>query len=193
MKALIIEAHPNPDSFVSHLADRVRSGLDSAGHQHRTVDLYAMQFEPVMSELEWTLHRAPASEKPWLADHQEHLAWADTIVWVYPTWWSGPPAMLKGWVDRIWTNGVAYVHTETGLVPGPLKHVNQMVIVTTHGSSRLVNMFEGDAGKKMIRRTLRSLCGFRCRTSWLAMYSVDTSTGDERKRFADSVERRFAR
>ena len=193
MNALIVQAHPNPDSFVSHLADRVRSGLDRAGHDHRTIDLYASGFHPVMSEHEWQLHRAPATEKPWVTEHQNHLQWADTIVWVYPTWWSGPPAMLKGWVDRVWTNGVAYIHTETGLVPGPLKHINQMTIVTTHGASRWINMLEGDVGKKMIRRTLRGLCGLRCRTSWIAMYSLDTSNDGRRKKFADSVEERFAR
>jgi putative NADPH-quinone reductase len=193
VKALIVHAHPDPTSFSAHLLSKVAEGLDAGGHEHRTIDLYAEGFSAAMSEVEWRLHRSTADHKPWTTDHAELLAWADTIVWVYPTWWSGPPAILKGWVDRVWTNGVAYHHTDSGLVPGPLTHVRRMYIVTTHGSSRLVNMLEGDVGKKMIRRTLRTLCGFRCRTRWLAMYDLDRSTAAARKRFAGSVRAAFSR
>lgn len=193
MRALIVHAHPDPTSFSAHLASVVADGLTAGAHEHRTIDLYTEGFEAALSETEWKLHRATADHKPWTVEHGRLLAWADTIVWVYPTWWSGPPAILKGWIDRVWTNGVAYHHTEDGLIPGPLTHVKSMHIVTTHGSSRLVNMLEGDVGKKMIRRTLRSLCGIRCRTRWLAMYDLDRSTPADRDRFAEKVGRELSR
>jgi putative NADPH-quinone reductase len=193
VRALIVHAHPDPASFSAHLTSAVAEGLEAGGHEHRTIDLYAEGFEAALSEAEWELHRATADQKPWTTDHARLLAWANAIVWVYPTWWSGPPAIMKGWVDRVWTNGVAYHHTDEGLVPGPLTHVRRMFVVTTHGSSRLVNMLEGDVGKKMIRRTLRSLCGVRCRTRWLAMYDLDRSTSAERERFAASVRGNFSK
>ncbi len=193
MRALIVQAHPDPTSFSAHLANAVRDGLELGAHEHRTIDLYDEGFAAAMSETEWALHRESHDEKPWTADHHGLLQWADTIVWVYPTWWSGPPAILKGWVDRVWTNGVAYHHTDRGLIPGPLTHIRRMIIVTTHGSSRLVNMLEGDVGKKMIRRTLRSLCGWRCRTRWLAMYDIDRSDQADRERFAAEVRRKIGR
>lgn len=186
-------AHPNPNSFSAHLANRVRAGLASGGHDHRTIDLHAEGFRAAMSEEEWLLHRAPSTRKPWVTSHADHLGWADAIVWVYPTWWSGPPAILKGWVDRVWTNGTAYDHTDTGLHPGPLTHIRRMYVVTTHGSSRLVNLAEGEVGRKLIRRTLRALCGWRCRTTWMALYGIDRSKADDRARFADAIERCFAR
>ena len=189
MRALLVHAHPDPRSFNAHLLATIQTGLDAAGHEYRTLDLYAMQFRAAMSEDEWELHRQPSDVKPWTRDHHELLQWADTIVWVYPTWWSGPPAILKGWVDRVWTNGVAYHHTDNGLIPGPLTHIRRMYVVTTHGSSRWVNLAEGDVGRKMIRRTLRSLCGWRCRTRWIAMYDVDRSTPHQRRRFATRVQR----
>ena len=192
MRALIVHAHPDPGSFSAHLVGIATDALDAAGHEHRTIDLYSEEFTAAMSKDEWELHRHDRDLKPWTERHHELLQWADAIVWVYPTWWSGPPAILKGWVDRVWTNGVAYHHTDTGLVPGPLKHIRRMYIVTTHGSSRLVNMIEGDVGKKMIRRTLRLLCGWRCRTRWLAMYDIDRSTQADRERFAASVATRLA-
>lgn len=192
MKALVVHAHPDPQSFNAHLVAIVHGALEAGGHQHRTIDLYAERFDAAMSESEWRLHRDTADHKPWATDHAALLSWCDTIVWVYPTWWSGPPAIMKGWVDRIWTNGVAYHHTERGLIPGPITRVRTMFIVTTHGSSKLVNMMEGEVGKKMIRRTLRSLCGLRCRTRWLAMYNIDRSTQEDRERFAAKVRRTIA-
>jgi putative NADPH-quinone reductase len=193
VKALVVHAHPDPDSFSAHLFHCVRDGLEAAGHEHRSIDLYEEGFTAAMSEEEWRLHRETHDHKPWTSEHHALLEWADTIVWVYPTWWSGPPAILKGWVDRVWTNGIAYEHTEKGLIPGPLTHIRRMVVVTTHGSSRIVNMLEGDVGKKMIRRTLRALCGWRCRTRWLAMYDLDRSTPSQRMRFATRVRGSLSR
>lgn len=193
MRALIVHAHPDPTSFSAHLVTTVEEGLGSAGHEHRTLDLYATRFRAAMDDTEWALHRQTSDVKPWTDPHSELLQWADSIIWVYPTWWSGPPAILKGWVDRVWTNGVAYHHTEKGLIRGPLTHIRRVFIVTTHGSSRWVNLAEGHVGKKMIGRTLRNLFGWRCRTRWLAMYDIDRSTADQRLRFTAKVRRTIAR
>ena len=193
MTTLVVHAHPSPDSYSAHLRDRVITGLERANVDHRLIDLHAECFDPVMSGREWGLHRADARHKDWLEPHATALAEAGAIVWVYPTWWSGPPAILKGWVDRIWTNGVAYVHTDTGLRPGPLRHVRRMDVVTTHGSSRWVNLLEGEVGRKMIRRGLRGLCHPLCRTRWIALYGVDRAPRRRLEAFADRVERIYAR
>ena len=193
MTTLVVHAHPSPDSYSAHLRDRVLAGLREANAEHTVIDLHAEGFDPVMSLHEWSLHRADAAHKDWLGHHAIALAEASAIVWVYPTWWSGPPAILKGWVDRIWTNGVAYVHTDTGLQPGPLRHVRRMDVVTTHGSSRWVNLIEGEVGRKMIRRGLRGLCHPLCRTRWIALYDVDRAPRKRLEAFADRVERIYAR
>ena len=192
MSTLVVTAHPNPDSFSAHLASRVVTGLTRVGEDHEIIDLYADGFDPVMSEREWKLHRSDAEDKDWLGRHAKALADAHAIVWVYPTWWSGPPAMMKGWVDRIWTNGVAYTHTDAGLEPGPLHHVRRMDVVTTHGASKLVNVLEGEAGKRMIRRGLRALCHPACRTRWIALYGVDRAARSRLEAFADRVERIYS-
>jgi putative NADPH-quinone reductase len=74
-----------------------------------------------------------------------------------------------------------------------LRNVRRIVVVTTHGSSKLVNAVQGEGGKRVVTRALRSLCSRRCRTTWVAMYGVDTSTTDERSTFLDRVERRLAK
>ena len=106
--------------------------------------------------------------------------WCDTLVLVYPTWWSGQPAMLKGWMDRVWVNGVAWdlPTGPTGCDPR-LTNVRRLVAVTTHGSSKLVNAVEGEAGKRTLTRSLRSMCHPLARTTWIAMYGVDTSCPEQ--------------
>jgi NAD(P)H dehydrogenase (quinone) len=73
-----------------------------------------------------------------------------------------------------------------------LRNVRRIVVVTTHGSSKFVNALQGEGGKRVVTRSLRSLCSRRCRTTWVAMYGVDTSTAGDRSAFLDRVERRLA-
>lgn len=194
MRTLVVYAHPSPDSFTAHLRDRVVMGLGTAGADVRVLDLHEVDFQPALSAEERALHHAPPEDKPWLADHFEALRWAEHIVWVYPTWWSGPPAILKGWVDRTWVEGVAYDLPEGATTIRPLlTDVARMTVVTTHGSPRWVNVLEGQVGKAMILRGLRSLCGLRCRTRFLALYGLDRAGAASRRSFAERVERFFAR
>ncbi|MDP9463882.1 MAG: NAD(P)H-dependent oxidoreductase, partial [Actinomycetota bacterium] len=134
---------------------------------------------------------------PALQRHADDLRWCDALVLVYPTWWSGQPAMLKGWIDRVWANGVAWTMSSSGPTGANrlrplLRNVRRIVVVTTHGSSKLINSLQGEGGKRVVTRALRSLCSRRCRTTWVAMYGVDRSTAEDRGKFLDRVERRLA-
>ena len=72
-----------------------------------------------------------------------------------------------------------------------LHNVRRIVAITTHGSSKLVNALEGETGKRMVTRTLRSVCHPLARTTWIAMYGVDTSSDADRRSFLDRVERKL--
>ena len=129
-----------------------------------------------------------------LAEYAANLQWCEALVLVYPTWWSGQPAMLKGWIDRVWVNGVAWTLPEGAnrLQPG-LHNIRRLVAVTTHGSPKWINMVEGEGGKRTVTRSLRTMCHPRARTTWLAMYGIDTATDAQRTGFLDRVERRLTR
>ena len=101
MRTLVIYCHPNPGSLVAAARDRVLAGLRTAGHEVRLTDLYADGFRPELSADERRAHREPGVA-PELDRHADDLRWAEALVLVYPTWWSGQPAMLKGWIDRVW-------------------------------------------------------------------------------------------
>ncbi len=193
MRVLVVYCHPNPESLVAAARDRALAGLAAAGHEVRLTDLYADGFDPAMSAAERLTHKDPGVQ-PGLERYAADLGWAQALVLVYPTWWSGQPAMLKGWIDRVWVAGVAWE-----LPPGAdrlrplLTNVRRIVVVTTHGSSKRINALEGESGKRTATRSLRAMCSKRTRTKWCSIYGLDTADATKRERFLARVERTLAR
>ena len=108
---------------------------------------------------------------------------------VYPTWWSGQPAILKGWIDRVWVAGVAWELPEGANVVRPLlTDVRRIVVVTTHGSSKWINALQGESGKRTVTRSIRTMCNRRTHTTWCALYGVDRTDQAKRVAFLDRVE-----
>ncbi len=193
MNVLVVHAHPDPGSLVAAAKDRALRGLAAGGHDVRFTDLYAEGFSPELTAEEEQRHLEPGVA-PGLERHAEDLQWCEVLVLVHPTWWSGQPAILKGWMDRVWASGVAWTLPEGAdrLRPG-LRNVRRIVGVTTHGSSKWVNCIQGESGKRTMTRSLRLMCHPRCRTSWIALYGVDRADDATRARFLDRVEHRLAR
>lgn len=193
MRTLVVHCHPNPASFVAAAKDRVLSGLSASGHEVRLIDLYADGFRPELSRAEWSAHREPGVA-PELGRDADDLRWAEALVLVYPTWWSGQPAMLKGWIDRVWACGVAWERPAGARRRRPLlTDLRRIAVVTTHGSSKWVNALEGESGKRTAFRAIRAVCSPRTRTSWTAIYGLDRATEERRTAWLDSVEQRFRR
>jgi putative NADPH-quinone reductase len=138
-------------------------------------------------------HKEPGVA-PDLQRYADDLRWAQALVLVYPTWWSGQPAMLKGWIDRVWVAGVAWdLPPDANIVRPLLRGVRRIVVITGHGSSKLVNALEGEAGKRTVTRSMRAMCSRRTRTTWCAIYGLDRAGQDARERFLARVERTMSR
>jgi putative NADPH-quinone reductase len=194
VSALVVFAHPVPDSFTASMRDSVVGALRSGGHQVDLADLYADGFDPRLTADEHANHRLGVEHKPVAAAWADRLRACDTLVLVYPTWWSAQPAMLKGWFERVWVNGVAVAVHDDGRVPSPLlTNIRRVITVTTHGSSKLVNSLQGEPGKRFVKRALRSAVNRRCRVEWIAFYGNDRSGAQQRTRFLQRVTRRFER
>ncbi len=161
---LVVHCHPLADSLAAAARDRVLAGLGHAGVTPRLRDLYAEGWD----------------HSPDLATHQADLAWCDTLVFVYPTWWSGQPAMLTDWVARCWPPGTQR------------RNIGQLIAVTTHGSPKRINALEGETGKRILSRWVRPMCSRRARLGWIALYGVDTATPTQFTMYLDTVEERFA-
>lgn len=193
MNVLVVACHPVRGSFGDACRARVLAGLDAAGHTTRVTDLYADGFDPAMSLAERSAHAEPGVA-PDLQGYADDLAWAAALVLVYPTWWGGQPAMLKGWIDRVWVAGVAWELPAGKTVLRPLlTNVGRIVVVTTHGSPKWINVLQGEGGKRTAFRSIRAMCSRRTRTTWCAMYGLDRASADDRTRFLARVERTLSR
>lgn len=108
-KILVVVSHPNPKSYTRAVFDAVIAGL--GGADVRTIDLHAEGFDPVL--LVDDEHRRRDLDKvEETRAHRELVAWCDALVFVYPVWWGGFPAMLKGWIDRVFVSGLTYSFRE---------------------------------------------------------------------------------
>lgn len=194
MNALVVVAHPCHDSFCHAAAERAIAGLTAAGHAVTTIDLYEAGFRTAMSREERVAYESddPISD-PQVAEHAELLLRSEILVFVYPTWWSGLPAILKGWLERVMVPGVGFTLDErTNRVRPGLGHVRRIVGISTYGSPRLAVTFVNDNGRRVLTRALRLACGLRTRTEWLALYGMDTTDHADRTAFLARVEQRLA-
>lgn len=194
-RALVIVAHPCGDSFCHAAAAAAERGLVAAGHEVTTLDLYAVGFRAAMSVDERLAYESDTPVlDPQVEEHVDLLRSAETLVFVYPSWWSGLPAILKGWLERTLVPGVAFTFDErTGRVRPGLRHVRNIVGVSTWGSTRPVALLINDNGRRVLSRALRMACGWRARPRWLALYRMDTASADDRASFVRHVEDRLAR
>ncbi|CAM3889824.1 NAD(P)H-dependent oxidoreductase [Alicyclobacillus pomorum] len=100
MNVLVVYAHPNPQSFNAAILRQVERGLQEAGHTFTVVDLYKDNFNPVLVVNE-TFRRRDLKDHPETAHYRDLLRWADHLIFIYPLWWCGTPAILKGFFDRV--------------------------------------------------------------------------------------------
>lgn len=193
MNALLVLAHPCDDSFCHAAADAAHRGLVAAGHDVTVIDLYDEGFTTAMSRAERTAYH---SDDPILDDqvaaHAELVRAAEVLVFVYPTWWAGLPAVLKGWLERVMVPGVGFVFDDRGKVRPGLPQVRRIVGVSTYGSPRWYVRVVNDNGRRVLTRALRMSCGWRARPSWLALYAMDTTSDTDRAAFLRHIEERTA-
>ncbi|HWC67278.1 MAG TPA: NAD(P)H-dependent oxidoreductase [Acidimicrobiales bacterium] len=195
MRVLAIHAHPSPESFNRLLFDTACTALRGSGHEVTELDLYGEDFRAVMSADERAAYDTDEPVcSPDVARHAGLVGTADVLLFVYPTWWMGVPAILKGWLDRVLVPGVAFhLDERTNRVRPGLGHVRRIIGITTYGSSRSYVRVMTDGGRRTLLRALRMLVPWGRRTTWLALYGVDTSTEAQRARFVRRVEERVAR
>lgn len=194
MLALVIVAHPSTDSYCHALAGRAEAGLLAAGHEVVVLDLYAQGLRVAMSaEERVAYHGESPIIDPVIAEHAALVQRAEALVFVYPTWWSGLPAILKGWLERVMVPGVGFVLDErTNKVRPGLGQMRRLVGISTYGSPKMYVRLINDNGRRIITRALRMSCGLRVRTSWLGLYAIDTSTSAQRQAFLAEVEQKMA-
>jgi NAD(P)H dehydrogenase (quinone) len=193
MRISVILAHPDRGSFNHAIAGTAVGELRRAGHSVSFHDLYAERFDPIL----------PAGEIPAgavlplpIAAHCQEIAAAEGIVIVHPNWWGQPPAILKGWVDRVVRPGVAYSFLEgdggEGVPVGLLRAKTAIVFNTSNTPAEREMAAFGDPLELIWKRCVFGLCGVDdVRREVFGV--VVTSTGEQRKEWLDRVSALVAR
>ncbi len=132
MRHLIIYAHPNENSLNHHLLNTVIETLQYHNEEIIVRDLYDIGFNPVLSLNDIQGQRMGKLSND-VKTEQDHILWAEQITFIYPIWWTGLPAMMKGYIDRVFSYGFAYRYDQ-GIQKGLLKG-KKTVIINTHGKS----------------------------------------------------------
>ena len=198
MRVLVVSAHPSPQSSVSALRHDVLRVLVDGHHEIRHHDLYEESFNPVFTPYERINHvgniDAKLQQLPELRPYVENLQWCEALVLVYPTWWGAQPAIMKGWIDRVFMNEVAWVLPEGEARIRPLlTNVRRLIVVTTHGSNKILNSLQGESGKRIAMRSIRLMFHPRVRTTWIGVYRLDRLSQRQRQKRMTKAIRRFRR
>ena len=189
MKVSVILGHPCRGSFNHAIAEVVVRTLRAGGHTVWYHDLYTEGFDPVTTCAEIP-RSAPLD--PVIRHHCDEIAEADGIVIVHPNWWGQPPAILKGWVDRVLRPGMAYEFEEgdsgEGIPIGLLKAKVALVFNTSNTPERREMEVFGDPLEALWKTCIFELCGVEI--FYRKMYCVIvTSTPEQRQAWLDDVAR----
>ncbi len=163
MTISVILGHPYARSFNHAIAERVVAALQSAGHRIAFHDLYAEGFDPLLSEHE--LATDDVRMNALVAQHCQELGLADGIVVIHPNWWGMPPAIVKGWIDRVFRPGVAYRFADdddgSGVPTGLLRARAAVVLTTSNTPAERERAVFGDPLETIWRNCVFGFCGLR--------------------------------
>lgn len=193
MKVHVVYAHPLAASFAAAALARVCAALEAGGHQVDVLDLYADGFDPRLSPEERRIYHEVPANRGLVAPYVARLQAADALVLVFPAWNFGPPAILKGWFDRVLLPGVAF-KLEEGKIRPALTNIGRFAVVTSYGQQGwVVRWIIGNPLRKQLLRAMRWCMNRKGRVLWHALYDMNTADQARRERFLASLDRSFRR
>jgi putative NADPH-quinone reductase len=195
MKCLLVTAHPLAESLGRTLADQARKVLESAGHEVVEEDLYARGFDPCLTVAERRAYYASRHDPSAVAGEAARLRAAEAVILVFPTWWFGFPAILKGWFDRVWAPGVAYDHDpDFGPIVARLDRLRHVVAITTLGAPWWVDrLVLWQPVRRVLDIALLQTCAPQCRLTMLSFYKCERLDARRVDAFRHTVGRGIVR
>lgn len=181
---LVIDSHPGPGRLCSDLAHRYATAAEQAGASVHTLVLRELSFDPHLS----SPRGAEQPLEPDLASARTAFEQARHLVWCFPVWWASTPALLKGFVDRMFQPGWAYAHRGGALPEGLLAGRTARLVSTMDSPWWWYRLAHGRAAHRQLRRATLHYCGVR--PVWHTTgHGVRTWDADDHARFADRVAR----
>lgn len=192
MRVLVIHAHPVETSFNAALHAAVVDSLAAASHEVDDLDLYAEDFEPCLSRQEHLDYHEDGPHREHLRPYIDRLLACNAIVLVYPVWNFGYPAILKGFMDRVFLPEVSF-KLHNGLVYPNLTNVSRLAAVTTYGGHRWRAIAAGDPPRKHVTRVMRATVKPGAAIRYLALYDMNRVTDVGRRMFVQRVRQEMRR
>lgn len=191
-RTLLVVAHPLNDSFTHSAAARIRATLERRGAEVDLVDLYVEGFDPRLSENE----RRGYFAKPYcggaVADYIARLQDAKKLVFVFPQWWFNMPAILKGFLDRVFVPGVAFDHAPGGGLIARLTEIEAFYVVSSTGAPWWVaRLYMGDPVRRQLQRGVKAVLSPKARFRMLTLHDMDRMSASRAEAFLNRVERAF--
>jgi len=175
MRVLVLFAHPVETSFSAALHRATVEALRASGHEVDDCDLNAEGFNPVLSREERIDYHDLALNRVYAGPYVDRLLAAEGLVLVFPVWNYGYPAILKGFLDRVFLPGVSFT-LANGKVWPALSNIHKLAAVTTYGGSRLRTIIMGDPPRRHFKRALRLNMKPGAPAKYLALYDMNRAT-----------------
>ena len=200
MNILVINGHPDKKSFSAAIFNKVIDNLDNEKHEIETLNLAEMKFDPVLR----FGYRERMEEDAEIVRSQELIQWADHLIFIYPIWWSSMPSLMKGWIDRVFTPGIAYSSNQKGIfvlnfITGRqfkrlLKNKTADIITTSQGPGWWYKIFSGivsvpdSYGVAVLKNAVLNHCGIKTKKVInLGNMNRDSNTPEVRKKFLKKI------
>jgi putative NADPH-quinone reductase len=195
MNVVVVLGHPSAESFCAAIFERMIRALElHSSHSVTAIRLADEKFATAMSTAERVAYE---TETPLISDetkrHAEVLLQAEALIFVYPTWWSGLPAQLKGWLEKVFVLGVAFRFNKHGKIRPNLQNVRHIIGVSTYGSPWRYVKLINDNGRRTLTRAIRMSTGFRTRSMWCGIYALDTCTQQQREEFVNETVQKIVK
>lgn len=200
MNILVINGHPDKKSFSASIFNEIIENLNKEKHKIETLNLAEMKFDPVLR----FGYRERMKEDTEITYSQELIQWADHLIFIYPIWWSSMPSLMKGWIDQVFTPGVAYSSNRKGIfvlnfITGRqfkklLKNKTADIITTSQGPSWWYRIFSGiisvpdSYGIAVLKSAVLNHCGIKTKKVInLGNMNRDSNTLNIRKKFLKKI------
>lgn len=186
MKELIIYSHLNPQSFSKAIVDQSIANAKAKGHEVQLIDLHADNFNPIfnMADIASVYEGAAPAED--IKRYQEQIRWADHITMVFPLWWGQMPAVLKGFIDRVFTNGFALSYGEEGPKGLLAGKTAQIIVNTGTPSEHYEASGMHEALKRVFVEGVMGFCGIESEITFFG--NVNMGSQEDRQAYLASLK-----
>ena len=192
MRVLVLYAHPVETSFGAAVHAALLAALAKAGHEIDDCDLNAEGFDPVMTRQDRIDYPDVSINRRHVAPYVDRLLAAEAVAFSFPVWNMGFPAILKGFIDKVFIPGVSFTMSEAGDYTPCLHNVKRLGVACTYGGTRLLTFVAGDPCRRFITRSLRVACAPKTRCDYVALHDMNHPRADRRAAFLEKVTRRFS-